>query len=71
MAARKLSAKAQAKINASRFNLIYARSCHGIQISVWDMRKVWDVGMASIAAGDDDAVLGQKLRTFVDNLRLN
>ena len=71
MTTRKLSAKAQAKANASRFNLIYAKSCNGIPISVWDMRKVWDVGMASIVAGDDDVILGQKLRKFVDNLRLN
>ena len=71
MTTRKLSVKAQAKANASRFNLIYAKSCHGIQISVWDMKKIWEVGMKSIEAGDDDDVLGQKLRTFVDTLRCN
>jgi hypothetical protein len=71
MAARKLSPKAQAKANASRFNLIYAKSCHGIQVSIWDMKKIWEVGMKSIEAGDDDVILGQKIRTFVDTLRLN
>jgi hypothetical protein len=51
------------KIDA-RINSAYSRNCSGIQVSIMDLGKISAVGKASILAGDDDATLGTKLRTF-------
>jgi hypothetical protein len=71
MATKKLSAKAQDKANHARFLDAYNRTCQGIQIPILKMGEVMQVGLNSIAEGDDDQVLGEKVRAFVESIRQN
>lgn len=63
--------KKQQAANSARINKAYGIACHGIQISIWDMSKVMDVGLKSIADGDDDDALKKKLREFVNTIAKN
>lgn len=71
MATKKLSAKARDKANHTRFLAAYNRTCQGIQIPILKMGEVMQVGLNSIAEGDDDQVLGEKVRAFVESIRQN
>lgn len=71
MATKKFSPKAQEKANKTRFLDAYNKTCQGIQIPVLKMGEVMQVGLASIAAGDNDQILGEKIRAFVDTIRQN
>lgn len=71
MATKKLSAKAQDKANHARFSAVYGKTCHGIQIPVMKMGEVMRIGLDSIAAGDDDQILGEKIKAFVESIRQN
>ena len=66
---RKLSPKAQAKHDEARVSQAYTRACSGIQIDMMAIPKVFEVGLASVATGDDDTTLGAKLRAYVDTIR--
>ena len=63
--------KTALKVNEKRISRAYAVSCSGIQISIWDMSKIMDVGHAAIASGADDAALGVAIRAFVETIRKN
>lgn len=67
---KKLTKKEQ-KARGDRVSRVYGQTCSGIQISIWDMGKVMNVGLESIEAGDDDATLGQKIQAFVETIRKN
>ena len=67
----KTPTKKEQKARRDRVSRIYTQTCSGIQISIWDMSKIMDVGLASIEAGDDDTALGQKIRAFVETIRKN
>lgn len=71
MATKKFSPKAQEKANHARFLDAYNKTCQGIQIPILKMGEVMRVGLDSIAAGDDDQVLGEKVRAFVETIRQN
>lgn len=63
--------KKEIKAREDRVARAYARACHGVQISIWDMKKISDVGMASIDAGDDESTLEAKIAAFVETIRKN
>jgi hypothetical protein len=54
-----------------RINRAYKATCHGIQIHMMDISKVFDHGRAAIMAGVDDAELAQRIRAFVETIREN
>jgi hypothetical protein len=59
------------RVIANRIQAAYNDACRNIEISIWDIAKVFTVGEASIAAGDDDATLTTKIRNFVETIRKN
>ena len=71
MAARKISKKAQDKLNKDRVVAAYNATCNGIQVNVMDLSRISAVGDAAIAEGVDDIVLGQRIRAFVETIRGN
>lgn len=54
-----------------RVEKIYYQRCSGIQINIFDIGKVFAVGQASVAAGDNDHVLGDKIASYVQTIRKN
>lgn len=69
MAPRKLSPKAQAKHDDARVSSAYHRTCSNIEIPMMQILKISAIGRESIAAGDDDETLGQKIRAYVETIR--
>jgi len=67
--ARKLTPKQQAKANDLRVHNAYHANCNNITIPLMKILDVQKVGLASIAAGDNDEVLGQKIREYVETIR--
>lgn len=63
--------KKQIKVMDDRISKVYAVSCHGVQISIWDMGKIMAKGRELVASGADDQALGQGLRAFVDTLAVS
>jgi len=63
-------AKGQKAIDA-RINHVYLQRCSGIQVSVLDIGGIFKVGYASVAAGDNDATLGDKIAAHVATIRKN
>jgi len=63
--------KAAAKKVNARINRIYVERCANIQISIWDIPKVFAVGRQAIAAGDDDKGVGDNIASFVESIRKN
>jgi len=66
---KKITKKAK-KAMEDRVTAAFGRTCDRIQINIMDTVRVMKVGLASVEAGDDDTVLGQKLRAFVDTIRV-
>jgi hypothetical protein len=60
----------QKKVEA-RIDRAYRAHCEGIQISVLDISKVFAVGQSAVAEGVDDAVLGERIKAFVETIRKN
>jgi hypothetical protein len=60
----------QKKVEA-RIERAYRATCTGIEISVFDISKVFAVGQSAVAEGVDDAVLGERIKTFVETIRKN
>lgn len=54
-----------------KIDVIYRENCSGIEIDVFDIGKIFTVGRGSIEAGDEDAVLTQKIVDFVQKIRKN
>ena len=54
-----------------RIEQAYYRTCSGVQINVLDIGRVFAVGRASVAAGDDDEALAAKVAAFVETIRKN
>ena len=71
MAARKISKKAQEKINKDRVVKAFNATCNGIQVNVMDLSRISNVGEKAIMEGVDDVVLGQRIREFVETIRGN
>lgn len=69
MAPRKLSPKAQAKLDDARVSSAYHRTCSNIEIPMMEITKISVIGRQSVAAGDDDEALGQKIRAYVETIR--
>lgn len=67
--ARKLTPKQQAKANDKRVETAYHATCNNITIPLMKITDIHKVGLASIAAGDNDEVLGQKIRAYVETIR--
>jgi hypothetical protein len=67
--ATRAAARAAKQVDA-KINRIYMQHCAGIPIRLSDIRKVFEVGRQSIAAGDDDATLTRKLKEFVESVRV-
>jgi hypothetical protein len=64
---KKLSKKAVER----KVSELYAQSCSGIQVSIFDLGKIMKVGEASVLAGDSDELVKSKLRAFVETIRKN
>lgn len=69
--AKKLSAKAQLKRDEDRVNSLIHSACHGVQIGIFDLGKVFKVGLAALSDGLDDAGISQKIREFAESIRKN
>lgn len=54
-----------------RIERVFGAHCHGVQIGVMDLGKIFDVGRAAIAAGADDELLGRKIVEVVETIRRN
>jgi hypothetical protein len=65
------TAKSIQKKVETRIERVYRATCTGIEISVFDISKVFAVGQKAIAEGVDDAVLGERIKTFVETIRKN
>ena len=60
------------ELNDTRIEKIYYETCSsGIQISIWDIPKVFAAGRAAITAGADDKALAAAIMNFVQNIRVN
>lgn len=60
-----------AKANRRRVEQAFNASCHGVQIDIMDIGKVFTAGLAAIAEGADDATLQATIITFVQTIRKN
>jgi len=56
------------KKNEQRVDKLFSEYCSGIQIPIFDLSKVSDVGMKALAAGDDDETVGNKMKAFAESL---
>ena len=63
--------KPSKKAIEKRISRIYLERCSGIQVNVFDLSKISDVGEAAVAEGADDQVLGDKIAAFVETIRQN
>ena len=54
-----------------RVEQAYYRTCSGVQVNILDIPKIFAEGRRIVEAGADDALLGTKLRAFVDTIRCN
>jgi hypothetical protein len=54
-----------------RIELIYYRSCSGVQIDVMDISKVFAAGHKAISEGADDTALEIAIVNFVNTIRKN
>lgn len=59
------------ELNDTRIEKIYYETRSGIQISIWDIPKVFAAGRAAITAGADDKALAAAIMNFVQNIRVN
>jgi hypothetical protein len=57
------------KVAEARIDRAYRATCTGIQVSVFDIPKIFAHGFVRVAAGDDDAALAASVRAFVDTIR--
>lgn len=64
-------AKASKKATEKRVSKIYGHRCHGVQISIWDMAKVMEVGVDACEAGLDDQGVGDRIHEYVESIRKN
>jgi hypothetical protein len=55
------------KKNEQRVDKLFSEYCSGIQIPIFDLSKVSDVGMKALAAGDDETI-GNKMKAFAESL---
>lgn len=62
--------KAEKMIDA-KIEQIYKANCTNIAIDIFDIDKVFKVGRASIAAGNDDAATIKAIVDFVHQIRKN
>jgi hypothetical protein len=60
--------KAEKKRIDSRISRVYSQSCHGIQIPIMEMSKIFKIGLDAVAAGADDDELGRRMRAYVDQV---
>jgi len=63
--------KKETRAAEARVSKAYYATCSGIQIDMMDICKVFEVGMAAVAGGVDDTVLGETIRAFVETIRKN
>lgn len=63
--------KRQQKVIDKRVEQAYYRTCEGIQISIMDIGKVFDVGRKAIADGADESELEDRIVSFVETIRKN
>jgi hypothetical protein len=55
-----------------RIERLYYKTCSGIQISIWDMSKIMDVGRSALIDNDlTDEQLGTIIRNYVETIRRN
>lgn len=64
-------AKASKKAIEKRVARIYGQRCHGVQISIWDMAKVMEVGAKACDEGLDDQGVGDRIHEHVQTIRKN
>lgn len=57
-----------AKKNERKVDKLFYEYCFGIKIPIFDLTKVSDVGLKALEDGDDDATIGEKMKTFAESL---
>jgi len=60
-----------ARVSKSELRIarLYRERCSNIQINIMDISKIYDDAREGIAAGLDDAALGDRIAAFVETIR--
>ena len=58
------------KLADKRIEKAYYATCSGISIPMMKIGEVFKVGRAAVAEGADDVVLAEKIRAFVESIRM-
>lgn len=66
-----MASKSITKAIDKRIDTIYNTNCSGIQISIMDIGKVFEVGRMAAATGANDEQLTKVITEFVNTIRLN
>jgi len=63
--------KKQQKAIDERVEQAYYATCHGVQIGIMDIGKVFDAGREALAGGADEEALRKAIVEFVETIRKN
>lgn len=59
------------KANESRVSKIYGQVANGVQVPIFSLSEIMNAGLASVAAGGDDAAIGEAIMVVVNRVRVN
>jgi hypothetical protein len=63
--------KPKTKAKEARVSAAYHRTCSGVQVGIFDLSKIFSVGMLAIEEGADDTELEKRIVAFVQTIRKN
>jgi hypothetical protein len=63
--------KQQKKQNDARISRIYAQRCHGIQVPIMEVSRIYKAGETALLSGGDDKAIGDALFQAAQAVRAN